>query len=87
MWATGNGGYLDDDCNADGYTSSIYTISVGSVSSYGLSTYYDEMCSSTTAVVYTADSHERYELGNPLVTTGLHHQCTDSFRGTSSAGE
>lgn len=85
VWATGNGGLVDDDCNCDGYTSSIYTISVGAVSSYGLSTYYDEQCSSTMCVTYTGDSHKGNEKEYKLITTDLHHGCTQSFRGTSSA--
>ena len=85
MWATGNGGLADDDCNADGYTSSIYTISIGAVSRYGLSTYYDEQCSSTMAVTYTGDTHHGGSSEADLVTTDLKHKCTTRFRGTSSA--
>jgi hypothetical protein len=29
VWASGNGGMNDDNCNCDGYTSSMYTISIG----------------------------------------------------------
>ena len=32
VWASGNGGSNNDDCNCDGYTSSIYTLSVSSAS-------------------------------------------------------
>lgn len=85
VWATGNGGLADDDCNADGYTSSIYTISIGAVSRYGLSTYYDEQCSSTMAVTYTGDTHRGGSSEADLVTTDLKHKCTTRFRGTSSA--
>lgn len=85
MWATGNGGLADDDCNADGYTSSIYTISIGAVSRYGLSTYYDEQCSSTMAVTFTGDTHRGGSSEADLVTTDLKHKCTTRFRGTSSA--
>lgn len=85
VWATGNGGLADDDCNADGYTSSIYTISIGAVSRYGLSTYYDEQCSSTMAVTYTGDTHVGGSSEADLVTTDLKHKCTTRFRGTSSA--
>ena len=30
VWASGNGGKDDDNCNCDGYTNSIYTISISS---------------------------------------------------------
>ena len=29
VWAAGNGGSKGDNCNCDGYTSSIYTLSIG----------------------------------------------------------
>ena len=85
VWATGNGGADDDNCNCDGYTSSIYTISIGAISVYGLSTYYDEKCSSTSAVIFTGDTHRSHYKGNHLVTTNLHHKCAKYFRGTSAA--
>ena len=86
MWATGNGGHSLDDCSADGYTSSIYTLSVGSISPGGFCTYYDEKCPSTMAVVYTGDigDGKRETYGN-LVTTSLFNECVDSFSGTSCA--
>jgi hypothetical protein len=86
VWATGNGGLVDDDCDCDGYTTSIYTLSIGAISDHGLSTYYDEKCASTVAVVFTADSHRGTTFtGDKLITTGLHHACENTFRGTSSA--
>lgn len=36
VWASGNGGNNDDNCNCDGYASSIYTMSIGSVTQNGL---------------------------------------------------
>ena len=35
VWASGNGGQKGDNCNCDGYTSSIYTVSIGSASEQG----------------------------------------------------
>ncbi|EDO40864.1 predicted protein, partial [Nematostella vectensis] len=88
VWASGNGGASSDDCNCDGYTSSIYTIAVGSVSAAGGSTFYDEKCPSTLAVVYSGDSDlSRTKLGgnHKLVTTGPHNSCVEHFGGTSAA--
>ena len=31
VFASGNGGAASDNCNADGYTNSIYTIAIGGV--------------------------------------------------------
>ena len=53
VWATGNGGMHGDDCNADGYTSSVETLSVGSITDWGRQPFYMENCSSTLAVVPT----------------------------------
>ena len=35
IWAAGNGGRHRDNCNCDGYVSSIYTLAIGSVSEHG----------------------------------------------------
>ena len=59
VWATGNGGMHGDDCNADGYTSSVETLSVGSITDWGRQPFYMENCSSTLAVVPTGG--EEYE--------------------------
>ena len=61
VWATGNGGLTDDDCNCDGYTTSIYTISIGCISDHGLSTYYTELCASTLAVTFNGGAHRERE--------------------------
>lgn len=86
VWATGNGGRSDDVCSCDGYTSSIYTISIGSISPGGYCTSYDEKCPSTMGVVYTGDigPQKRETYGN-LVTTSLFNGCVESFSGTSCA--
>ncbi len=57
MWAAGNGGDNGDSCAADGYTSSIYTIGIGSAASDGTQAYYDEQCSGKMAVVFVNNPH------------------------------
>ena len=42
VWASGNGGMKGDNCNCDGYASSIYTISIGSASQSGQFPWYGE---------------------------------------------
>lgn len=59
MWATGNGGLTSDDCNADGYVSSVETLAVGSVSNQGKMPYFMEQCTSTMAVVPTGGEKEK----------------------------
>ena len=51
MWASGNGGAEDDDCNCDGYVGMKEAISVGSITDRGLIPYFMEECPSTFAVV------------------------------------
>lgn len=51
VWATGNGGVHDDDCGCDGYVSSPYSLSVGSITDRGQAPYFDEKCASTLTVV------------------------------------
>ena len=35
IWASGNGGRDKDSCNCDGYTNSIYTLSISSATENG----------------------------------------------------
>jgi len=80
---------MHDDCNADGYVNSIYTIGIGSANEFGVSTYYGEKCSASMAVTYCSGQHSAGFNSNQnranVITTYLHHQCTDHFVGTSSA--
>ncbi|KTF75021.1 hypothetical protein cypCar_00027139 [Cyprinus carpio] len=81
VWASGNGGQSQDHCSCDGYTNSIYTISVGSTTQSGRKPWYLEECSSTLATTYSSgDSHS---LG--VVTTDLRQRCTDEHSGTSAS--
>lgn len=57
MWASGNGGRQGDNCDCDGYTDSIYTISISSASQQGLSPWYAEKCSSTLATAYSSGDY------------------------------
>ena len=57
MWANGNGGQEGDDCAADGYASSIYTISVGAIGVDGWPSFFDEPCSAKMVVAYVTDEN------------------------------
>uniref|UniRef100_A0A3B3BUC8 SPC3 n=1 Tax=Oryzias melastigma TaxID=30732 RepID=A0A3B3BUC8_ORYME len=50
--ASGNGGRAGDHCSCDGYSNSIYTISISSTSRHGHHPDYLEQCSSTLAAAY-----------------------------------
>ena len=58
MWAAGNGGGYGDSCAADGFASSIYTISIGSATANGTQSAYDEQCSGKMAVTFVDDPYE-----------------------------
>uniref|UniRef100_A0A5S6QXJ9 Neuroendocrine convertase 2 n=1 Tax=Trichuris muris TaxID=70415 RepID=A0A5S6QXJ9_TRIMR len=81
VWASGDGGE-DDDCNCDGYASSMWTISINSVINTGENAHYDESCSSTLASTFSNGGKNR-ETG--VTTTDLYGQCTKSHSGTSAA--
>ncbi|CAL4163576.1 unnamed protein product, partial [Meganyctiphanes norvegica] len=88
VWASGNGGIFGDNCNLDGYTSSIFTLSVSSITDRGESTFYGEPCASTLAAVYVGGSHirgERQKRNIQVVVPELDGDCTEHFQGTSAA--
>ncbi|XP_006901390.1 PREDICTED: proprotein convertase subtilisin/kexin type 6 isoform X2 [Elephantulus edwardii] len=79
VWASGNGGREGDHCSCDGYTNSIYTISVSSTTENGYKPWYLEECASTLTTTYSSGAF--YE--RKIVTTDLRHRCTDGHTGTS----
>lgn len=81
VWAAGNGGSAGDNCNCDGYTSSIYTLSISSASESGKFPWYGERCASTLASAYSSGAYTDQK----IATTDLHGSCTDRFSGTSAA--
>ncbi|XP_046400886.1 furin-like protease 1 isoform X2 [Ischnura elegans] len=81
VWASGNGGRDHDNCNCDGYTNAIWTLSISSATENGLVPWYSEACSSTLATTYSSGSTGEKQ----VVTTDLHHQCTTGHTGTSAS--
>ncbi|KAK9874872.1 hypothetical protein WA026_005686 [Henosepilachna vigintioctopunctata] len=81
VWASGNGGGKDDNCNCDGYLNSIFTISIGSASERGIFPWYGEACSSLMAVTYSSGAYS----DQMIVTTDLHNNCTVKHTGTSAS--
>uniref|UniRef100_A0A672QV07 Furin-like n=1 Tax=Sinocyclocheilus grahami TaxID=75366 RepID=A0A672QV07_SINGR len=81
VWASGNGGREKDSCNCDGYTNSIYTLSISSSTQNGNVPWYSEACSSTLATTYSSGSLNEKQ----IVTTDLRQKCTDSHTGTSAS--
>lgn len=81
IWASGNGGREMDNCNCDGYTNSIWTLSISSATEEGHVPWYSEKCSSTLATTYSSGGQSEKQ----VVTTDLHHSCTVSHTGTSAS--
>ncbi|XP_051155782.1 furin-like protease 1, isoforms 1/1-X/2 [Leptopilina boulardi] len=81
IWASGNGGRDYDNCNCDGYTNSIWTLSISSATENGFVPWYSEKCSSTLATTYSSGLSGEKQ----VITTDLHHHCTSSHTGTSAS--
>ncbi|OWB58363.1 serine-type endopeptidase activity protein [[Candida] boidinii] len=79
VFASGNGGYHEDSCNYDGYTNSIYSITVSAIDHKGLHPPYAESCTAVLVTTYSAGS------GDYIHTADFHDKCTDRFGGTSAA--
>ncbi|KAH7027647.1 peptidase S8/S53 domain-containing protein [Microdochium trichocladiopsis] len=80
VFASGNGAVYEDNCNFDGYTNSIYSITVGAVDRKGLHPYYSEKCSAQLVVTYSSGS------GDAIHTTDVgENTCSSSHGGTSAA--
>ncbi|OIW24085.1 hypothetical protein CONLIGDRAFT_125211 [Coniochaeta ligniaria NRRL 30616] len=80
VFASGNGAANDDNCNFDGYTNSIYSITVGAVDRKGEHPYYSEKCSASLVVTYSSGG------GDAIHTTDVgQNACYDQHGGTSAA--
>ncbi|KAF8865251.1 hypothetical protein BDZ45DRAFT_711244 [Acephala macrosclerotiorum] len=80
VFASGNGAANEDNCNFDGYTNSIYSITVGAIDRKGLHPYYSEKCSAQLVVTYSSGS------GDAIHTTDVGtNACYSGHGGTSAA--
>lgn len=80
VFASGNGAAAEDNCNFDGYTNSIYSITVGAVDRKGQHPYYSEKCSAQLVVTYSSGS------GDAIHTTDVGaNNCATTHGGTSAA--
>ncbi|KAH9930758.1 peptidase S8/S53 domain-containing protein [Fomitopsis serialis] len=80
VFASGNGGRTDDQCNFDGYTNSIFSVTVAAVDHQGLHPDYSEACAANMVVAYSSGG------GSAITTTdrGL-NKCVHTHGGTSAA--
>lgn len=88
IWASGNGGRHVDSCNCDGYTNSIFTLSISSATQGGYKPWYLEECSSTLATTYSSGTPT---LDKSVATVDMDgrlrpdHICTVEHTGTSAS--
>ncbi|KAH7313668.1 subtilisin like protease [Stachybotrys elegans] len=80
VFASGNGASNGDNCNFDGYTNSIYSITVGAVDRAGLHPYYSEHCSAQLVVTYSSGSNDYIHTTDVGTNT-----CSSQHGGTSAA--
>ena len=57
VFASGNGGRNGDQCNFDGYTNSIFSVTVAAIDYKGLHPDYSEACAANMIVAYTSGSN------------------------------
>lgn len=80
VFAAGNGNNAGDNCNFDGYTNSIYTVTIGGIDRKGQHPYYSEHCSAQLAVTYSSGA------GDAIHTTDVGvNKCYSNHGGTSAA--
>jgi kexin len=79
VFSAGNGASQDDNCNFDGYTNSIHSITVGAMDRTGKHALYSESCSAQLVVTYSSGS------GDGIYTTDNGDHCTALHSGTSAA--
>ena len=59
VFASGNGAYSADQCNFDGYTNSIYSVTVAAVDYSGKHPAYSEACAANMVVTYSSGSNPK----------------------------
>lgn len=74
VFASGNGASSGDQCNFDGYTNSIFSVTIGAVDYKGLHPYYSEACAANMVVTYSSGSGK--SIVSPLYSSLLifHHR-------------
>lgn len=81
VFAGGNGAAKEDNCNFDGYTNSIYSITTGAIDRAGNHPYYSEKCSAL-LLVTPSSGHS-----DAIHTTDIgFNACYNGHGGTSAAG-
>eukprot|EP01134_Creolimax_fragrantissima_P008440 CFRG8440T1 len=80
VFAGGNG-KRSDNCNCDGYTNSIYTMSIGAIDYQNQWPWYSEPCCATIASAYSSGANPK----KYITTVDMKNGCTSAHSGTSAA--
>ncbi|KAF2088169.1 neuroendocrine convertase [Saccharata proteae CBS 121410] len=81
VFAAGNGAANEDNCNFDGYTNSIYSVTVGAIEKRNIHPYYSEKCSAQLVVTYSSGPTDAIHTTDVGTAT-----CSTTHGGTSAAG-
>jgi kexin len=81
VFSAGNGASQDDNCNFDGYTNSIYSVTVGAIDRMGKHPLYSESCSALLVSAFSSGSGEGI-----YTTDNGPNECSSLHSGTSAAG-
>lgn len=85
VFAAGNGHSSGDNCNYDGYTNSIYSITVAATDRYNRHPYYGESCSANMISTYSSNSQYYITTSDRVGNRSPSDACTDRHSGTSAA--
>lgn len=76
VFASGNGAASGDQCNFDGYTNSIYSVTVAAVDVQGKHPYYSEPCAANMIVTYSSGGGNNIvcpkDSSSAVIPTNLH---------------
>jgi len=72
VFASGNGATYGDQCNFDGYTNSIFSVTVSAVDYKGLHPYYSEPCAANLIVAYSSGSGKHIVCLHSTSSPSLH---------------
>ena len=82
VWAAGNGGHNQDDCNYDGYANSPFTVAIGAVTDGAIQAYYSEPCAALVAVAPSSGGQKGITTCDLLGRYGYSpNDCTNMFGG------
>lgn len=86
--AAGNGNHNGDNCNYDGYTNSIYSLTISSVDEDNMHPFYSESCPANIACTYSSNSKKKITTTDRFddrSSSDAKQACTDAHTGTSAS--